>query len=170
MASSAVSGLCPSDLHNTVLQMQSWRTAEIRICLVWLGVTSANGDIVDYRGMKGTIHSIMQSKVQLSYSCTCPDSDEMGKIVRKHIIIYNTCSFVYKKKNPSQYMPGNQSWKIQRSHFKKSFCRSESHFRYYCQSRSVFMILKQRYVPPENSEAVSYQTAAFKCKLTTPKP
>lgn len=79
--------------------------------------------------------------------------------------------FIYKwKKNPLQYLHGNQSWKIQRSHFKKSFCRSESHFRYYCQSRSVFMILKQGYVPPETSVAVLYQTAAFKCKLMTPKP
>lgn len=51
---------------------------------------------------------------------------------------------------------------IQKSHFKKSFCSSESHFMYYCQRGSVFMILKQEYVPPENSEAVLYQTAAFK--------
>lgn len=58
-------------------------------------MTSANGDVVDYRGMKGTIHSIMQNKVQLSYFFTYPDSDEMGKIVRKHIIMYNTCSFVF---------------------------------------------------------------------------
>lgn len=58
------------------------------------------------------------------------------------------------------------TWKpeleIQRSHFKKSFYRSESHCRYFCQSGSGFMILKQEYVPAENSEAVSYQTAAFK--------
>lgn len=66
------------------------------------------------------------------------------------------------------------AWKpeleIQRSHFKKSFCRSESHLRYYCQSGSVFMILKREYVPRENSEAVLYQTASFKWKLMNPKP
>lgn len=32
------------------------------------------------------------------------------------------------------------------------------------------MILKQGNVPPEKSEAVLYQTAAFKCRLMTPKP
>lgn len=119
MASSDVSGLCPNDLHNAVLQMQSRRTAEIRICLVWLGVTSANRAIVDYRGMKGTIHSIMQSKVQLSYSCTYPDRDEMGKIVRKHLLIYNTCSFVFKKIHFNTYMEtraGKYKGAILRSH------------------------------------------------------
>lgn len=32
------------------------------------------------------------------------------------------------------------------------------------------MILKQGYVPPENTEAVLYQTVAFKCTLVIPKP